>query len=118
LPKPRVTPEASRRFRLGKASDFPPGTVKVFPEYKVRVSSTEGGFAAISLVCTHLGCIVKETEEGFACPCHGSKFDERGKVTGGPAPRGLPWFALTRAADGSLVVDTGKEVVAGTFYTT
>ena len=34
-------------------------------------------FFAIDLTCTHLGCTVKATEHGFACPCHGSRFGPR-----------------------------------------
>ena len=116
LPKPRVSPEASSRFRAGKPPEFPPGTVKIFPDQKVRVAGTEQGVAAISLVCTHLGCIVGETPEGFTCPCHGSKFNREGKVVGGPAPRGLRWLAVSQAADGTLVIDTKTEVEPGRFY--
>lgn len=116
LPKPRVTPEASSRFRAGKAAEYPPGTVRVLPEHRVQIVSTEQGIAAISLVCTHLGCIVSATSDGFACPCHGSKFDENGKVLGGPAPRALLWLAVSQAPDGSLVVDSKTEVKPGTYY--
>jgi Rieske Fe-S protein len=72
--------------------------------------------AAVSLICTHLGCIVVHDESGFHCPCHGSKFDQRGDVLGGPAPRGLRWLEVTRAPDGALVVDTKREVDAGTYF--
>ena len=44
---------------------------------------------ALSAVCPHLGCGVEAAGEGFACPCHGSRFDRDGHVLGGPAPRGL-----------------------------
>ena len=45
----------------------------------------------ISSVCTHLGCVVAHNEgEGFACPCHGSRFSTDGSVVGGPAPAALP----------------------------
>ena len=90
--------------------------MKVISEYNVRLFSTAEGVAAISLICTHLGCIVKEAEEGFSCPCHGSKFDEDGEVTGGPAPAPLRWLEISQAPDGSLMVDTNKDVEAGTFY--
>jgi len=116
LPKPRVLPEASSRFRIGRPAEFPAGTVKILPEHNVRVMATDQGVAAISLVCTHLGCIVAETESGFACPCHGSKFNKDGKVTGGPAPRALPWLAVSQAADGTLVVDRSREARPGAFY--
>ena len=33
------------------------------------------GSSALSLVCTHLGCTVDESADGFACPCHGSRYD-------------------------------------------
>ena len=116
LPKPRVSPEASSIFRAGKPAEFPPGTVRVLPEQKVRILATDSGVAALSLVCTHLGCIVDETEQGFSCPCHGSKFDKEGKVLGGPAPRPLPWLAVSQAPDGSLLVDRASEVKPGQFY--
>ena len=70
----------------------------------------------MSMVCTHLGCIVGESAEGFKCPCHGSRFDPVGDVLGGPAPRPLRWLEVSRAADGSLVVDAKREVPQGTFY--
>lgn len=46
-------------------------------------------------VCTHLGCIpterkdVQVAEEGWTCACHGSKYDDSGRVTRGPAPKNL-----------------------------
>lgn len=116
LPKPSVLPEASSRFRVGSPSEFAPGTVKNLSEYKVRIVAIDRGIAAISLVCTHLGCIVGETDEGFVCPCHGSKFDRQGEVKSGPAPRSLPWLEVSQAADGALVVNGAREVQAGSYY--
>ena len=116
LPKPRALPEVSGRFRIGKPSEFPPGTVKVLPEQQVRVISTERGVAAMSMLCTHLGCIVSETPDGFRCPCHGSQFTKEGGVTGGPAPRALAWLSVSQAADGTLVVDKNNEVAPDFSY--
>ncbi len=116
LPKPRVTPEASSRFRAGSPAEFPPGTVKIIPEHKVRIESTQDGIAAMSMICTHLGCIVAESPAGFSCPCHGSKFALDGKVLAGPAPSRLPWLAVSQAADGMLVVDRKSQVEPGTYY--
>jgi len=116
LPKPRVTPEASNLFRAGHPEEFPVGTVKMLREQQVRIIVTSQGVAAMSLICTHLGCIIKESKTGFDCPCHGSKFDKEGKVLGGPAPRPLMWLAVSQAADGVLLVDKSQEVNPGTFY--
>ncbi len=116
LPKPRVMPDVSSLVLLGKASKFPPGAVSVLPEQKICVLSTDQGIVVISLVCTHLGCVVSRTESGFDCPCHGSKFDPNGKVLGGPAPRSLPWLAVSQRPDGTLMVDRDKEVAQGEFY--
>jgi Rieske Fe-S protein len=54
---------------------------------------------ALDLVCTHLGCTVAATERGFACPCHGSRFDSRGQVLDGPAPRALRRLRVERDGD-------------------
>jgi len=49
-----------------------------------------GMFVAFSASCTHQGCQVSFTGQGFFCRCHGSSFDLSGAVTGGPARRALP----------------------------
>ncbi len=116
LPKPRVTPDASSRFRIGRAEDFPPGSDTEVPGRNVRILSTAEGLAAMSLICTHLGCIAGRAEEGFHCPCHGSLFDDAGAVLGGPAPRALKWFKLSQTVDGTLVVDSAVEVPPETRY--
>ena len=41
--------------------------------------------------CTHLGCVPNEggNHGGWLCPCHGSQFDNSGRVRRGPAPTNL-----------------------------
>ena len=113
LPKPRVLPEVSGLLRLGNASVVPPGTVKLLPEHRICVFGTGDGIAVMSLVCTHLGCIVKQTEKGFDCPCHGSKFGPNGELAQGPAPRSLRGWAVAQSPDGTILVDLAKEVAPG-----
>ncbi len=45
----------------------------------------------INAVCTHLGCVVpwNKAENKFKCPCHGSQYNNEGKVIRGPAPLSL-----------------------------
>jgi cytochrome b6-f complex iron-sulfur subunit len=95
---------------------FAVGTETRFEKENVFLFRDTEGIYAVSSVCTHLGCTVARSAEGFGCPCHGSKFDAAGKVTGGPAPRALPWLEVGRAADGQLVIYADREVAAGTKY--
>lgn len=73
-------------------------------------------------VCTHLGCSPVlalgdaafdaqiRSAGGFYCPCHGSRFDLAGRVAKNvPAPVNLEIPPYTLAADGSLVIGSGKE---------
>lgn len=114
--KPNVRYEESTRFRIGTADNFPVGTVKKLEDKRVFIFSTDDGMHAISSVCTHLGCIVNITEWGFQCPCHGSRYNENGKVIGGPAPRSLSWLEISQDIDGSLVIDSAKDIPAGTKF--
>jgi cytochrome b6-f complex iron-sulfur subunit len=110
---PDVLFEPPRRFPVGRPEAFPPGQATYLPEHRLFVFNTADGFYAISAVCTHLGCNVNhEARGGFACPCHGSTYDDAGKITGGPAPWPLPCYPLALSRVGELVVDTRRTVSA------
>jgi cytochrome b6-f complex iron-sulfur subunit len=93
--------------------------ITLVPEHRLFVIRRENDFHVISAVCTHLGCTVqwKPESHGFDCPCHGSRFHEDGVAYAGPAPRPLPWYAVTLAPDGSLEVNTAEEVARGYRFT-
>ena len=93
-------------FDLGPAAGFALGSRTLRPEIPAVVINTPGGFTALSLVCTHLGCTVENKLEGFACPCHGSKFDQEGKVTRGPAQKPLGSLRTGITSDGRLHIYT------------
>ncbi len=50
-----------------------------------------GDLHAVSLRCTHLGCLLRfnAAERSWDCSCHGSRFDVDGAVLEGPATRPL-----------------------------
>jgi cytochrome b6-f complex iron-sulfur subunit len=111
LPVPAVFPESNSRVKLGPLQNFDGTKVTWFPEYRLWVYSDAGELHAISAICTHLGCTVSaQAGGGFACPCHGSRFDPSGAVVAGPAPRPLMHLELFISPDGQLVVDQQKEV--------
>jgi cytochrome b6-f complex iron-sulfur subunit len=114
--KPRVTYSPSARFSIGKPDDFPPGTRIARDVDRVCIVRDGNRMAAISTTCTHLGCIVSISDTGFACPCHGSRYDQDGNVTGGPAPKALPWFKVTLAPNGELEVDKNSQIEPGTYF--
>lgn len=59
-------------------------------------------FVVFSNRCTHVGCPAQATGIGFACPCHGSQFDEQGSRISGPAVRPLDRFQWEIRSDGDL----------------
>jgi cytochrome b6-f complex iron-sulfur subunit len=99
-----------RRVVIGRLYDFPLNTFTLLAEHKIFIWRDHEGVRALSAACTHLGCIVKYAEEGFLCPCHGSRFDGEGRVLSGPAPKALPCFKIDLTADGRLQVDRRSEV--------
>jgi len=113
LPKAAVLSSPSKRFRVSLPETLAAGESFTPSGRNVAVFRDEQGVYALSRVCTHLGCIVKPTAEGFECPCHGSRYDHEGLVTKGPAPRPLPWLEV-KVQGGVLYVDEGANVPAGT----
>lgn len=104
---PNVLFEPSPIFRAGNPDLFPLNSVTFIQDQLVYIVRTDDGMYAVSAVCTHLGCITayKPDLNVIACPCHGSVFKTNGIVIDGPAPRPLPHFSISLAADGELVVD-------------
>lgn len=103
----RKGPKVETVFIAGKTSDFKVGEVIPFRKERAFVLRTEGGFLAISAICTHLHCIVNWNEvfKKFECPCHGAKFNQNGEVLEGPPPRPLDLYKL-QIVEEKLVVDT------------
>ncbi|MDE3054187.1 MAG: ubiquinol-cytochrome c reductase iron-sulfur subunit [Gemmatimonadota bacterium] len=52
-------------------------------------------FTALSMVCTHQGCLTILNGNAFYCPCHGAQFDAAGRVTRGPAAFPLQQYATS-----------------------
>jgi cytochrome b6-f complex iron-sulfur subunit len=102
----RSAPSAPQEFNLGPASAFPPGSRTLRLEIPAIITNHSGGIHAFSLVCTHLGCTVVLDGEGFACPCHGSRFDPEGRVLAGPASQSLHRLRVEIREDDTLVVFT------------
>jgi len=112
---PNLLYEPNLRYRAGKPTDYLDGSDTFLDEIRVFIQRKGNGYRAMSAVCTHLGCTVNpdaQTGNGFRCPCHGSIFDEDGRVLKGPAPKPLPCYAMSSSRDGRLVVDRDRLVSA------
>ena len=98
---------------------------------RVTVVLDDAGIYAVYLVCTHLGCTpnyvtdvttgsgvnasvaeargVRATNQrlpnGWACPCHGSRYFIDSTNFYGPAPRPMDWVNIEVTPDGFFAVD-------------
>lgn len=98
---------------------------------RVTVVLDDAGIYAVYLVCTHLGCTpnyvtdvttgsgvnasvaeargVREANQrlpnGWACPCHGSRYFIDSTNFYGPAPRPMDWVDIKVTPDGFFAVD-------------
>jgi cytochrome b6-f complex iron-sulfur subunit len=87
----------ARYIIAGNAEDFPPGSVTPFRSGFFYLSRLQdGGFLAMSLKCTHLGCSVawNADKNMFLCPCHHSRFKINGDVLSPPANRALDLYQV------------------------
>jgi cytochrome b6-f complex iron-sulfur subunit len=98
----RTEPSPPTDFDLGPPGNYPLNSRTVLPDVPALLIHTQTGFSAISLLCTHLGCTVESNLDGFACPCHGSRFDLQGNVTRGPAGKPLNSLRTGITSDGNL----------------
>jgi cytochrome b6-f complex iron-sulfur subunit len=114
LPKAAVLPSPAKKFKITLPPSLAPAAPYLPPGRSVVVVKEGNNVHAISRICTHLGCIVKPTDTGFDCPCHGSKFAKDGSVIKGPAPKALPWLEVKHLGGDSFIVDEGKNVPTGT----
>ncbi len=94
------------QYDLGSASDYPTGTRTVVSVPPAIIIHNEQGFSALSLVCPHLGCQVNVNSDGFACPCHGSRFQLDGSLRNGPTSRPLTALRVEVNSVGHLIVYT------------
>jgi Rieske Fe-S protein len=118
----------------GKANN---GTaVKSITADRVTIVLDDAGIYAVYLICTHLGCTPNYTTnvtsgsgvsddvakargaregaqkipDGWACPCHGSRYFIDSTNFYGPAPRPMDWVDIQVAPDGYFVIDRGNIV--------
>jgi glycine/D-amino acid oxidase-like deaminating enzyme/nitrite reductase/ring-hydroxylating ferredoxin subunit len=85
----RVTPA-----EVSRPADVPAGQARVVRHGLGKIGAyrdPDGTLHAVSLRCTHLGCLLRfnSAERSWDCPCHGSRFDVDGSVLEGPAVRPL-----------------------------
>jgi len=101
-------PGPPTEFDLGSKDEYPKGIQMVRLDIPAVIQHTDEGIIAISLVCTHLGCTVEknEDEQGFTCPCHGSRYSQEGVILNGPATRKLPHYRIEEQEDGTLKLYT------------
>ena len=79
----------------GAAESLPPGhggVVELEGEKAGVYRARTGEIYVVDTRCPHLGCQLawNPDEESWDCPCHGSRFDCRGKLLDGPAQTDLP----------------------------
>ncbi len=55
-------------------------------------------------LCTHLGCVPLRKKTGWLCPCHGSVYDNSGRILSGPAPKNLILPPYEFLSDNKLLI--------------
>ncbi len=103
-------------FSAGKIAKFDNNKMYPYNSGKFYISVFEGGgMLAISIKCTHLGCMLRANDDGFLCPCHTSAFDKYGEVLSPPATRALDIFPIS-ISDGEIFVDVNHPIKRNKFH--
>jgi cytochrome b6-f complex iron-sulfur subunit len=104
-------------LEAGPVNSFGPNSVSAFMGGRFYLArQKDGGFIALSLRCTHLGCSIgwEENQKRFVCPCHSSAFDITGEVLNPPAARALDYYPVL-IENGIVKVDIGTIVERSNF---
>jgi cytochrome b6-f complex iron-sulfur subunit len=112
-----VESKSKQIFDAGSVNLFQPNTVTAFRGGRFYLARLEdGGFIALSLRCTHLGCSInwEESKKSFVCPCHSSSFRIDGDVLNPPAPKALDYFPI-KIENGIVKVDVGTKLTRNRF---
>lgn len=101
----------------GNLEEYPLNSVtpdRVSKFFLIRLS--DGGFLALSLTCSHLGCSVMwdDLKDQFICPCHSSAFDRNGNVINSPAARPLDFYHVI-IEGGKVKVDISQKLKRNKF---
>ena len=115
--KARSASAPKQLLEAGPVNSFELNTVSAFMGGRFYLArQQDGGFIALSLRCTHLGCSVswEEEKKRFICPCHSSAFDINGDVLNPPAPRALDYYPVM-IENGMVKVDIGTLKERNTF---
>ena len=102
----QTEPPVKTEFDIGSAESYPVGSRSLIADVPALLIHNSKGFFALSLVCTHLGCTVEQKDYGFACPCHGSRYDSNGNVLRGPAQKPLRSLRVEISSNNDLILHT------------
>ena len=82
-------------FALLEAPNLP------MPIYLYR--HDDGEFTAVLTRCMHRGCQVEAADGHLVCPCHGSEYDNAGRILKGPTQLPLIRFPVEVSGDAIYV---------------
>jgi len=98
LKMPERETAREKEIEVGEADAFKIGEGRFIAhvEKPFWIIKSEGGFIALSAICTHLKCIVHYNKEKgiIECPCHLGIFDLNGNVIEGPPPKPLKRYEV------------------------
>ncbi len=100
----RETAGQPERIPIGTLSDFPDDSQTLLLEIPAAVFRSGDQVRALSLTCTHLGCLVEPEGEDLLCPCHGSRFTSQGELITGPADTDLPEIEFEINPEGQIIL--------------
>ena len=98
----KADPTPQTEFDIGAETDYPINSRTMLLHIPAIIIHDDQGLRVVSLVCSHLGCTIEESNFGFECPCHSSRYDPNGIVLKGPAKTDLRKLRIEKVEGGNL----------------